>query len=338
MLDDSTSTGGPRDANVHTRRGDAGGLRDAGREGPLGPREAFLVAYERLALLAQVVRAPAFIVAAVDARAQVTASLLLHDGRALILGRHSQCGLRIEDTTVALRHVAVLVRGEAGRPVLHVRDLGTEVPFVTEDGSRNAGVMADGPLYIAVGSVAVWFLPCPGSSFPARADEAWSALAPRTFLDRRAPEDGMRPAVPAARSAPRARRGDGPISVVTSYAPPLLLGDDDEAEIGWGTVKLISGAHRVKRSISAERLEQGILVGRYGRCSLMIDTAEGTVSRVHVLLVRLGMDVWVIDTASTNGVQRGDDDVLASVLRDVDTLTLGRGLILEWARIQHAEA
>lgn len=340
MLDESTGRGRLLDINACTRVVNARAPDSARRQAPLGPREAFLVAYDRLALLAPIASGPAFVVAAVDPSARVTASLLLHDRRALILGRHTQCGLRIDDETVALRQVAALLRCEGARPILHLRDLGTDLPFMTEDGAPTAGVIADGPLYIAMGSVAVWFLPCPLSSAGLLADEAWSALAPRTFLDRRAPEAGIRPAVvPSAEGpAPRARGRCGEITTVTRVTAPLLLGDDDDPEIAWGTLKLDSGARRVRRAVSAERLEQGILVGRYGRCSLLIETPDSTVSRVHVLLLRLGMEVWIIDTASTNGVKRGDDDVHADVLRDADTLTLGREVTLVWERIQHAEA
>jgi FHA domain-containing protein len=331
MLDESTGTARLLDSNERTRVVSVRDPQNCRRDAPLGPREAFLVAHERLALLARIASGPSFVVAAVAANARITASLVVADRRALILGRHSQCGLRIEDDTVALRQVAALVRAEGARPVLHVRDLGTALPFVTEDGSSCAGVITDGPLYLAMGSVAVWFLPCPGASLPERAEEAWNALAPRTFLDRRAPEHGMRP-------APVTPRVDDEITFVTRVAAPLLLGEDDDPEVAWGTLKLVSGARRVKRAISAERLEQGVLLGRYGRCGLLIETPENSISRVHVLLLRLGAEVWIIDTASTNGVKRGETEVLAEVLRDEDVLTLGREVALEWSRIQHAEA
>ena len=323
MLDESTRRGRLLDANACTRVVSARARDDARRGAALGPRDAFLVAHERLTLLAQIASGPAFVIAAVDPSARVTASLVLHDRRALILGRHTRCGLRIDDDTVALRQVAALVRCEGARPVVHLRDLGTALPFIAEDGSPTAGVIADGPLYIAMGSVAVWFLPCPGprSSAPVRADEAWSALAPRTFLDRRAPEDGVRPALVSSPSrSPRPRGLHGEITTITRVTAPLLLGDDDDPEIAWGTLTLDSGARRVRRAVSAERLEQGVLLGRYGRCSLLIETPDNTVSRVHALLLRLGLEVWIIDTASTNGLKRDDDDVQADVLRDADTL------------------
>jgi hypothetical protein len=353
MPDEATDLRGLAAVNERTRAVAApspGEPHGAAREAPLGPREAFLIAHEKLSLLAQVARAPAFAVVAVDADARVTGALLIHDRRALILGRHEQCGLRIEDSVVALRQVAVLVRFEGERPVIHVRDLGTAHPFVTEDGSPNAGVMADGPLYIAVGNVAVWFLPCPGPSLPASADEAFRALAPRSFIDRRAPGEGVRRATAPSLPPLDDKDDERPASVtnlppphdentrVTSLAPPLLLGEGDDPEIAWGMLKLSRGPARVKRAVSAERLEQGILLGRYDRCSLVIQTPENTISRVHALLLRLGREVWILDTASTNGVKRGGVEVQADVLRDTDTLELGEEITLEWARIKHAEA
>jgi pSer/pThr/pTyr-binding forkhead associated (FHA) protein len=309
---------------------------------PLGPRAAFLVAYERLSLLAGVAGGPAVVVAAVDPDARVIASLQVRDRRALIIGRHTRCGLRLPAGVVSLRHVAALVRFEGARPVIHLRDLATGHPFLTEDGQPNAGVIADGPLYASIGGYALWFVPCQGPGAPPwgrRAEEAWSTLAPRSFLDRRPPGEGLPGApMPAPRPArPRAAIHDE-ITSVTHLGPPLLLDDGDDPEIAWGTLRLSDGTRREKRAISAERLERGVLLGRYGRCSILLATPENTVSRVHALLVRLGAEVWIIDTASTNGTKRGEDDVSAEVLRDADTLSLGREITLSWQRIQHPEA
>lgn len=314
---------------------------ESARRAPLGPRAAFLAAYETLEELAEIVSGPAFLLAAVDPRGNVTASLALPDRRALILGRHTECGLRIQDTTVALRQVAALARCEGERLIIHVRDLGTDAPFITEDGTASSGVMADGPLYIALGSVAVWFLPWPGTRFTASAEQVWDALPARTFIDRRAPEAGVRRALvdEPARSLSTRPPPSMESTQVTHFEAPLLLDDGDEPEVGWGTLKISrAGGPRVQRSVSAERLEQGILLGRYDRCSLVIQTPQNTLSRVHVLLLRIGGEVWIVDTASTNGVERGGERVLAEVLRDSDRLELGSEITLEWTRIHHPEA
>jgi hypothetical protein len=313
---------------------------------PLGPRASFLVAHERLALLAGVADGAAVVVAAIDSSAQVVASLLVRDRQALIVGRHTQCGLRLDAAAISLRHLAALVRHEGERPVIHLRDLASAHPFTTEDGQPTAAVISDGPLYAAVGEYAFWFIPAaalranptlvargaPAPKPPVRPDQAWRALAPRTFLERRAAGLGPRP---AASPSPRA---DVSISHVTHVAPPLLLDAGDSPEIAWGVLRLEAGARRERRWVSAERLEQGILLGRYDRCSVMLATPGNTTSRVHALLMRLGAEVWIIDTASTGGIQRGDALVTAEVLRDVDRLSLGREVMLEWERIQHPEA
>ncbi len=304
---------------------------------PLSPRASFLVAYERLALLAGIADGQAVVVAAVDGSAQVVASLLIPDRRALVIGRHTQCGLRLDAAAISLRHLAALVCFEGDRPVIHLRDLASAQPFTTEDGQPTAAVIADGPLYAAIGEYAFWFVPAaalrPSAALarPSPAD-VWRALAPRTFVEHRAAGLGPKPA------EPRLLREDLSISHVTHVAAPLLLDAGDSPEIAWGVLRLTAGSRRERRWVSAERLEQGVLLGRYDRCSVMLATPGNTTSRVHALLMRLGAQVWIIDTASTGGIQRDGQTVRAEVLRDVDRLSLGREVTLDWERIIHPEA
>jgi hypothetical protein len=269
-------------------------------------------------------------VVAVDARARVVESLCLEDRGALVIGRHSAVGLRLPGETVSLRHAAALACFEGERPALRLWDLQSGAPFLAEDGEPNAGLLAEGPLYAAIDGYALWFIPA-GTDLRGSAEAAWEALPPRTFLDRRTP------AAPRA-AAPLPSRDDGDeVSRVTRLAPPLLFGDGEEPEIGWGELRVSCGAHRERRAVSAERLEQGVLIGRYQRCGLQIAGFD-RVSRVHLLLVRLGAAVWAIDTASTNGVRRGETSLGAEVLRDVDTLTLAGQVTLDWKRTIHPDA
>src|SRR5262245_54273316 len=116
MHDEDTRTGEARELNAGTL-----GLTvpfSARAHGPpLGPRDAFLIAHERLSVLTRVARGPSFAVVAVDTNAQVVASMLVGDRRALIAGRHTHCGLRLVGDSISLRHLAALVRFEEGRPV-----------------------------------------------------------------------------------------------------------------------------------------------------------------------------------------------------------------------------
>lgn len=319
---------------------------DASSNSPLSPRDAFLVAYDRIASLAAVADGPAVIVAAVSPERRVLEAVIIEDGRALILGRHSRCGLQLHASPVALRHVAVLVRAEGEAVVSRLWDLNTGAPFLTEGGQPTAALIADGPLYIAVHGYALWLIPAATArAWPDRAGAAWSALPRPAFIDQRPP------AAPAARGKPRAptvaplpvappapRRPRDEISRITLLGPALVLGEPDDVEVGWGALRLQQGARRMRHHVSAERLDRGILIGRYDRCGLEIDDPDNHVSRVHALLVKIGGDVWAIDTASTNGLWRAGACIEAEILADIDTLGLGTAATLGWQRQKHADA
>lgn len=331
-MGDDTWTG----AAVENERTRVHGFGDgpSSTPGTLGARESFLVAYERLSLLAGAAPAAPVVVAAVDPRARVIGSLALEDRGALVIGRHTECGLHLGADTVSLRHVAGLACREQGRSVVRLWDLDTGRPFVTEDGQPNEAVIADGPLYVAVDRYALWILPTAGP-WPARADDAWSSLPQRSFVDRR----------PARADAPFRHRTAPPSArvpletdtTVTRVGPPLLLAEDDAPEIAWGEIRLARGDARERRNVSAERLERGLLLGRYERCGLAL-AASTAISRVHLLLVRIGGDVWAIDTASTNGTYRDKKRLGAAVLADSDSLTLSDEVTLDWAKATHPEA
>jgi hypothetical protein len=134
------------------------------------------------------------------------------------------------------------------------------------------------------------------------------------------------------------RREDQEVSHITAIGAPLVLGDHETIEIGWGALRIEHGPRRRQHQVSAERLDRGILIGRYDRCGIEIDNAQRGISRVHALLVKIGGEVWAIDTASTNGLWRDGARIEAEVLDDVDALTLGEAATLRWQRRRHPEA
>lgn len=296
----------------------------------LPPRDAFLVAHGRLALLCRSAPAPGFVVVAVDRHTQIVGAHALSAGDALVIGRHDHAGLVLPAPAISLRHLAALVRSAAGVTELRLWDLRTGVSFLTEDGQPAGGVLADGPLYISLDQYALWFLP---AGFPLHDDPeaAWQSLPAREFLER-AP---VRP-VPSARPHPRVLAESAPASV-TRFTAPLLLGEGREPEVGWGELRIAGRGRKERRVVSAERLEQGLLLGRYERCGLVIETSH-RISRVHLALIRIGMDVWAVDMASTNGVTRDGAPFSAGPLKDEDTLNLAGEVSVEWRRTQHALA
>ncbi len=309
---------------------------------PQGPRQSFLIAYDRLSELASSARRPSFAVCAVDDRSRLVSALLLEVNSALTIGRHTKCRLRLPSQAISLRHIVALARQDkTGRPFLHVWDLNTRLPFRTEHGEPTGALVSDGPTYLSLGSFALWFLPCGiGPSWPLRGMDAWRAMPSRSFLDRRSPEERRAgiDALPPAKAPDGPYRGFQQQSHITTLASPLLLGDDEEPEVAWGTIRIQSGTAKTKRRISAERLAQGLLVGRYERCGLSLGQIDNNVSRVHFLMVRIGAEVWAVDTGSTNGVRMGGKSIEAVLLPDSARLEFGSSMILDWTKLDHPEA
>ncbi len=314
-----------RHRNARTRVVEPGDLPTAS----LTARDVFHAIYDRIRDAAAMAIGPNMFVAAVEP-GRVFGYATLVDGRALTIGRHEQCALRIDADETSLRHLVAHVRltaatpTHAARAVTHLWDLATVHPFRTEDGLPTSGVIADGPLFVSLGAISLAFVPLRAlSRWPLHADAAWDQLPPRQFLDRRAER---------VVHAPRGAHGDR-MSVVTRVRAPSFVG------IGTGVgsepappcAELAIEHERgsVVHQVSSAQLDEGVLVGRYSRCQVGLTHDDG-VSRVHLLIVRIDDEIWAIDTASTNGTTRGDTIVSAIALRERDALQLASETTVRW--------
>ncbi len=307
---------------------------------PLGPKVAFIAAYARMAELARHLPSRGFVAIAVDSIGRVTGSAVVGDRERLIVGRHTECDLRLDHASISLRQLAVFLRYGAEGTVLHVWDLATGTPFRTEEGTPEHALVSTGPLYVAIGRYAIWFVPLGGPwAWPPSAEAAFEALPGRTFVRSAgapSPRHGERAAAPAGYRAP-ARPEDhrGLRTLVSGVEPPVAL-EEDEPKIPFAVLALETASARRKYTVCFERLARGILLGRYGRCDLLLESPEHRISRVHALLVRLGDETWILDTASTNGIRRGQEMITARALDDRDQLELSDELRVEWRRLSHA--
>ena len=78
----------------------------------------------------------------------------------------------------------------------------------------------------------------------------------------------------------------------------------------------------------SEDLERGVLIGRYERCQLA--GASGSLSRVHLVLLLDGGDVWAVDTASLNGTIVEGQRISAIQLDRELELRLPSGMGMRW--------
>jgi hypothetical protein len=298
----------------------------AGDARPLEAREAFLVAWDRIATLAGVARAPSVVALAVAPNGRVLGGQLLGHNQTLVVGRHSECGLRLRDQDIALRHLAVHARSvESGAITVRVWDLNTGQPFRTEDGSLAQALVVEGVLHLFLGRYALLFVPTKAIDGVRDAEQAWQKLPPREFIDRRI----GRPHPP--HQAPFEYR-----SVVTMVPAATPLEESDHP--AWAVLHVRSGDSERSLQIPLEQLQRGLLIGRYDRCGLRLGL-EGNISRVHLLVVNIDGEIWAIDTASSNGTFSGEESFSGKCLHGDDWIRLARTTIfVRIARIEHARA
>jgi hypothetical protein len=227
----------------------------------------------------------------------------------LILGRHERCDVVLSrDNDVSLRHLLVrATRAPSGQIHLRAIDLRSRVGLLSEDGRRCEAIASRGPLFLQVGSYIVFLLPTgPGARpWPSDADETWRGFAPRD-QEILPPPQPLKSRQAPAESALR-------LATITIQASAPQAGDLTSMHAVW-----------------SDQLERGILVGRDDRCSHG-GLEEGSLSRVHMVLLSVDDEVWAIDTASTNGSRLGDGPPFRQHLLSGQTrLVLADALALVW--------
>jgi len=309
--------------------------------------------------------APGVAVVAVDTqRMRVSGSMCIAAKPGMvnagIVGRHGQCDLFLEgDGALSLRHLVVVVDpmtawdGPAAGPGWDVRyrliDLRTSGGFRDEAGRQLEAATVEGPAFVFIGRYALYCFPTGATdAWPEDAKAAIAALPERLYSDERDAEpDRWR----RGRHANKGRdqwaegskvedvepfpgsfsdRRSSVITRVTSVSGPSRARVDElvPSDELLGTLEVQSRLGNDEVRVGVGGADRGLLLGRYSRC----DTAGATslslekISRVHLLVVRVGDDLWAIDTASTNGVASGGTGVRVHRLQAGDELSLADGV------------
>lgn len=245
---------------------------------------------------------------------------------ALVLGRHSHSDVFLPgDPHLSLRHLALLLhRVEGARAVsFRVLDLRTPLGFAGEDHGRLQAAEARGPVLLWCGALAVLLFPTGegDASWPEDAEDAWTRIPPRAFVQTTPAASAVRPLAVGA------------TTLVTTFDGPVLASPDaDGSEPPHGELRVASASGRVALRVGARAAGRGLLLGRYDRC----DTAGLSVlgdpglSRVHLLLVEIDGGLHAIDTASRNGTWcRGQRARVTRLLPGLRLSLAGRAVV-EW--------
>jgi hypothetical protein len=269
-------------------------------------------------------------------------SLLTGHGDHRVIGRHTQCDVRLpeEDPVISLRHV--LVRTwvlDDGLPLVGVLDLDSGVGFELADGTRQRSVVASGPIAFRVGTTWLLGLPRRGELPPTlhtpvvqRSDASPYRVNPHAGIPRSSHRGVSRITVVPA--SVRLTGGFSP-HAVPQFGAPLQPTDAYE-------IILQQDGRTACVRVSERDVEHGILIGRDPKCidaglRALLNTG---ISRVHALVIRERDGVHVYDIASMNGMMLpGTAKVRSAKLEPAGTTVFLRGygtMVMTWRGVTPA--
>lgn len=266
----------------------------------------------------------------VDSGGEANRSMVLAPGESAIIGRHTNCDVKLCHENVALRHVAVHVgkpcEANGGRVHLRVWDLHTGKPLTCEDGAEVEALESDGPVFLSIGRYHMAIIPLGQvpATMPLSTREAWASLPQREFLSSLAQGTGT--------GLLPERRFDLGTSSVTRMPSSIGLQALESSQphpIDTVATLVIQGSDKRREfSVGEQHLERGILIGRYRRC--VGSGLDATVSRVHLMLATVNGATVAIDTGSTVGSRIGSDRFQTAPLVGPTKIWLSKHSYLVW--------
>lgn len=201
---------------------------------------------------------------------------------AVIVGRHSECDLHVEDGS--LRHAACVAWPKDLEGCLEVLDLDTGAGLRTEDGTPFRQLTSNTWLIFRVGRA--WVM-------------VTRAAAGKPFEHWDWPEEMQVGKTPA--HVPHLLDNVG-VGLVPETLSPVQDVKTGSQRLSHAAISTADGLQQLE--VDPAMLEHGALIGRYARCAIGGGAAlEANVSRVHALLVSRFGRTWLMDTASTNGTE-----------------------------------
>lgn len=316
-------------------------LEETGADELLNAKELFIERYSVIKKALNCHRTQGVLVLAFDRKeaaiGQAWLRASLDRPRAVVLGRHSMCGLPLpsEYGAISLRHLALVVQARTHDECrIRVLDLHTRTGFRDESGRVLQALVTEGPMFLQVGPVTLIVLVTDENGLiPDNPEEAYQCIPERVFLDERLGTAGT----------PRPRGTSGRVhaynpgmtlirSRLGALASAAELKRDDEPAAGELVVRATGSS--IRRPVGESALARGFLVGRYDRCDVgAVDDEDSRLSRVHLLVIREGDQIIALDTASTNGTFEGDRQVALTSLSEGTVLDLAGEIQLAWHEV-----
>ncbi len=313
--------------------------------GSTDPKTLFIGAYAKFADPCRAFDEPGLAVIAIDEDTGRPAGIVRLTARvqrpvAAIVGRHDHCDLYLtarED--LSLRQLAVVMEPvtnwSPGATNIRYRmlDLRTTEAMMGEDGKRIRGLVAEGPAIVRCGGYTLFALPLGDpSDWPLSAEDAWSMLPARVYLDEIPPDiaRGSLPRMPQRLEEPRLNAASTITRTPGVRDTGMKLVQGDVA----GYLELYTPTKQVTLAIGESALKDGVLIGRYDRCDAKDICGDDTsLSRVHALLMRIEDRLLLLDTASSNGTFEKGQQIRVVVIEADTEMRLGKKTYARWRAV-----
>jgi len=297
-----------------------------------GLRELFVSHYRYIRKVVTRFAKPGVAVVAIDEhRNQVAGSVCVAAKvgsiNTAVVGRHNRADLYLNhDASLSLRHLALVIDPlrscDRSTDVRYrVLDLRSGTAFDDEHGNTVEAVTAEGPVFIRCGSYVLFCVTTDDRDasqvWPKDANDGWDCIPERVYLQKRTadPDRWQRERHQPTFHQPSFHEHTGELDLNRSKADRITLVGTSPGPLAANAELLADGEQPLgrmriwtrKRSenliVGASALERGILLGRYDRCESNARSVmrRDSISRVHMLLLRVDGQNYVIDTASSNG-------------------------------------
>ncbi|MEO6419794.1 MAG: FHA domain-containing protein [Polyangiaceae bacterium] len=233
-----------------------------------------------------------------------------------VVGRHSRCDVVLgEDPEIALRHLLIRAVTMPGDGVaLRMLDLHTSLGFHLGEDEPARSMFARGPVSLRVGRYALVAMPSGGGD---------------------APVDFSPPLIEHAQGSPYRSASPRPRAVthITIYPGAPMVDELLARASSTARITFRRGQRSHTIDLGDAELERGILIGRADKCNrTMAVMLGGSISRVHLLILREENGLFVFDLASTHGTfARGQRVRRFRLPNHPETIVLGANEVaLHW--------
>ena len=257
----------------------------------------------------------------------------------VIMGRHSQCPLRLLCPSISLRHIILILYPKSADFQYQLIDLNSTTGFSIDEEETSFSMWANGAVFIRIRQYSFFILAPQQIDWNESEPKIWLQLSNRNYEwsnRQRLSNSSFNISMPIEQDEYQQDMSniEDKSNSISIQHPPIWL---NESNILNPYARLdILFKHGTKRILlSEEMLERGILIGRYERCGISLDgsTEFNPISRVHCLFITILGTNYVIDTASTNGTVLFHERITQKKLIAKAPIILAETLIMSWEQL-----